>query len=78
MRSDRTEDGSQFHGIFIRAPGIVSINNTEDVKVLATLQTKSMDTERGLRNRANNLRGIYKIDNNIVNKKEFVQFIVKQ
>ena len=26
-----------FHGIFIRAPGIVSIENEEDVKILATL-----------------------------------------
>ena len=37
LKVKRTEHDEKFHGIFIRAPGIVSIDNKEDVKVLATL-----------------------------------------
>jgi len=56
LRSGINEDEEHFHGIFIRAPGIVSINNKEDVKVLATLPPTPNDMEHGLRNGTNNLR----------------------
>ena len=37
MKVENPEFDKKFHGIFIRAPGIVSIDNKELVKVLATL-----------------------------------------
>ena len=37
---------NRFNGIFIRAPGIVSIDEREQVKVLATLTNNSGNTQK--------------------------------
>ena len=57
MPSHEDEEVEKYHGIFIRAPGIVSINNNKDVKVLATLPSVSSGIENRLCNGSNNGKG---------------------
>jgi len=48
LSSERNDDDRKYHGIFIRAPGIVSIENKKDIKVLATLKSVSNDFKQKL------------------------------
>ena len=59
MPSDRCDNDSTFHGIFIRAPGIVSVDNKNDVKVLATLNTCSNEVKQSSCNGSNDVKGTF-------------------
>ena len=59
MPSDRNDNDTTFHGIFIRAPGIVSVDNKNDVKVLATLNTCSNEVEQSSCNGSNDVTGTF-------------------
>ena len=45
-RPTQVDEINWFNGIFIRAPGIVSIEDREQVKVLATLPNDSGNTQK--------------------------------
>ena len=60
MPSDRNDNGKTFHGIFIRAPGIVTVDNKKDVKVLATLNTFSSEVKQTSCNGTNDVEGIFR------------------
>ena len=59
MPSDRNDKCTKFHGIFIRAPGIVTVDNKKDVKVLATLNTFSREVKQTSCNGTNGFKGIF-------------------
>ena len=45
-KTNQIDEINRFNGIFIRAPGIVSIDDQEQVKVLATLDNDSGNTQK--------------------------------
>ena len=45
-KTNQIDEINRFNGIFIRAPGIVSIDDREQVKVLATLANDSGNTQK--------------------------------
>ena len=60
MPSDKNDNDTTFHGIFIRAPGIVTVDNKNDVKVLATLNTFSSEVKQTSCNGTNDVKGTFR------------------